>query len=335
MSGKLRVGLIGAGWVTAYHLHAWQRLAGRAEVVAIADPATERCTARAAEFGIARSYADAAEMLAREELDAVDIAAPRAFHAELVRLAARHGVAILCQKPLAPTWQEAERLVAEIGDGIRLMVHENWRFRAYYREIAGWIAEGLIGTPFAARLSLVTDGMLPDAAGRYPALERQPFMRGETRMLASEVLIHHLDTLRMLLGPLAVSACEMSRTCAELVGEDTVIIQLRGEPQLGVQVFASFAAHGHPSIASDRLEILGPKGAIRLDGGELSLLGPQPRARSFDLTATYQGSYDATIAHFVERLGDGGPFETAPRDNLQTLFLVEECYRLAARRERR
>lgn len=331
MTAPLRVGLIGAGWVTQHHLRAWATLADRAAVVAIADPSAEAREARAREFGIARTFADAAGMLEAGGLDAVDIAAPRAVHADLVRLAARHGLPILCQKPLAPTLAEAEALVAEIGDQVRLMVHENWRFRAYYREAASWLRAGAIGMPFAARLSVVTSGTLPDGHGRYPALERQPFMRGEARMLTAEVLIHQLDTLRMLLGPLAVTACAMSRTCPALAGEDTAIIQLAGKGGLAVQLFATFAGFGHPPGAADSLEIFGPAGAIRLDGGDLGLVGPEPRRESYDLAATYAGSYAATIAHFVDRLADGGPFETAPADNLLTLGLVEECYRLAGR----
>ena len=148
---------------------------------------------------------------------------------------------------------------------------------------------------------------------------------------AHPVLIHQLDTLRMLLGPLRVTACALSRTCPDLVGEDTAVIQLAGAEGLAVQLFATFAAHGHPPGAADRLEILGPAGAIRLDGGELSRLGRQEERVRYDLAATYQGSYHATIAHFVDRLADGAPFETAPEDNLETLRLVEDCYRLAGR----
>ena len=43
----------------------------------------------------------------------------------------------------------------------------------------------------------------------------------------------------------------------------------------------------------------------------------------------YQGSYNRTIAHFVKSLRDISPFETAPQDNLETLRLVEDCYRLS------
>jgi predicted dehydrogenase len=295
-----RIGLIGAGWVTQHHLAGWAALRGRAKVVAIADPSAERRLARARAFDIPHTYADTGAMLDAGGLDAIDIAAPRAAHAALVRLAAERGLPILCQKPLAPTLAEAQALVAAVEGRTRLMVHENWRFRAYYREAAAWLRAGAIGRPFAARLELVTSGTLPDAAGLFPALERQPFMRDEARMLVAEVLIHHLDTLRMLLGPLRVTAC---------------------------------AAHGAPPASPDRLEILGPVGAIRLQGSELSMTGRETKTWTFDLAATYAESYAAAIAHFIDRLDDGAPFETSPADNLETLRLVEDCYRLASRAE--
>lgn len=331
MSSPLRVGLIGAGWVTQYHLLAWQKLAGRAVVVAIADPSAENAAARATQFGIDRCIASAEEMLAQGGLDAVDIAAPRAVHAQLVRLAADCGLPVLCQKPLAPTLAEAEALARDVEGRIRLMVHENWRFRTYYRDAAAWIRDGRIGDVTAARLTLETSGTLPDADGKLPAIERQPFMRGETRMLVAEVLIHHLDTLRMLLGPLEVTAATLTQTCSDIAGEDGAVIQMSSPGGAGVSLFANFAAHGAPVSQADSLTILGKKGTIRLAGAELTLTGAENEARQYDLLAAYQGSYDATIAHFVEALQQNTPFETSPDDNLQTLRLVEDCYRLSGR----
>ena len=124
------------------------------------------------------------------------------MHAPLVRLAAAKRLPVLCQKPLAPNLQEATDLAAEVEGLTRLMVHENWRFRGYYRDAAAWLREGRIGNVKQAQLTLLTSGVLPGPDGLCPALERQPFMRRERRMLVAEVLIHHLDTLRMLLGPL-------------------------------------------------------------------------------------------------------------------------------------
>ena len=268
-------------------------------------------------------------MLAAGGVDAVDIAAPREFHAALVRLAAQRGLPVLCQKPLAPNLQEAIELAAEVRHQTRLMVHENWRFRGYYRDAAAWLREGRIGNVKQAQLTLLTSGVLPGADGLRPALERQPFMRGEKRMLVAEVLIHHLDTLRMLLGPLRVTAAGLSRSYSEMAGEDGAVIQLKADGGGTVTVFASFAAHGFPAVQVDRLDLLGDEGSIRLDGALLTCSGETPEERRYDLAVEYQGSYNRTIAHFVQSLRDGTPFETAPEDNLETLRLVEDCYRLS------
>jgi D-apiose dehydrogenase len=329
MSKRLRIGLIGAGMVSRHHLIAWAAISEQAQIVAIADPSRENAARRADEFRIPNLYADAEAMLEAAELDAVDIAAPRQFHAPLVRLAAQRRLPVLCQKPLAPTLQEAIELAAGVKDQTRLMVHENWRFRGYYRDAAAWLREKRIGEVKQAQLNLLTSGVLPGADGLRPALERQPFMRGEKRMLVAEVLIHHLDTLRMLLGSLRVTAAGLSRSYAEMAGEDGATIQMTGERGATVSIFASFAAHGYPATQVDRLDILGDRGAIRLDGPNLICTGEAPAAKHYDLAVEYQGSYNRTIAHFVQSLIDNTPFETAPEDNLETLRLVEDCYRLS------
>jgi D-apiose dehydrogenase len=329
MNKPLRIGLIGAGMVSRHHLIAWADIPDQAKVVAIADPSKDNAGRRAAEFGISQTFADAAAMLAAIELDAVDIAAPREMHAPLVRLAAQRRLPVLCQKPLAPNLHDAVELATQIRNQTRLMVHENWRFRGYYRDASAWLREGRIGDVKQAQLTLLTSGVLPGADGLRPALERQPFMRGEKRMLVAEVLIHHLDTLRMLLGPLRVTAAGLSRSFSEMAGEDGATIQLRAEQGASISVFASFAAHGFPATQVDRLDILGDKGSIRLDGATLTCLGAAPAEKHYDLAAEYQGAYNRTIAHFVQSLRDDTPFETAPEDNLETLRLVEDCYRLS------
>jgi len=329
MSKPLRIGLIGAGMVSRHHLIAWADIPDRARVVAIADPSRENAARRADEFSISQIYADADAMFAATELDAVDIAAPRQFHAALVRLAAKRGLPVLCQKPLAPNLQQAIELATAVKNQTRLMVHENWRFRGYYRDAAAWLREGRIGDVKQAQLTLLTSGVLPGADGLRPALERQPFMRGEKRMLVAEVLIHHLDTLRMLLGPLRVTAAGLSRTYSEMAGEDGAVIQMQAESGGTVTVFASFAAHGFPAVQVDRLDILGATGSIRLDGPHLVCSGCAPAEKHYDLAVEYQGSYNRTIAHFVQSLRDNTPFETAPEDNIETLRLVEDCYRLS------
>ena len=226
---------------------------------------TRRGTAaeRAVAFGIGATFSDARTMLDAVALDAVDVAAPREVHAQIVELAAERGMAVLCQKPLAPTLAEAEALARSVGPRMRLMVHENWRFRPYYRELTAWLADGAIGRVHQGRMSALTSGLLPQADGVRPALARQPFLKTETRLLVTEVLIHHIDTLRLLLGPLTVEAAALARISPDVVGEDCAT---RASDASGASVvlIGNFLAHGEPPALVDDLELLGDRGAITL-----------------------------------------------------------------------
>ncbi|MGE0719961.1 MAG: Gfo/Idh/MocA family protein, partial [Alphaproteobacteria bacterium] len=267
--------------------------------------------------------------------DAVDVGAQLRLgqvqqgHAVAV---ADHGLPILCQKPLAPTLAEAEDLVARIGGRVRLMVHENWRFRPHYRLIGGWIASGRIGQPRQAVMTILTSGLLPGPDGRLPAVVRQPFMADVARMLLTEVMIHHVDALRFLLGDLSLNAARLGkstppREAGGIVGEDRVMMMMSTVAGAAVVLVGDFMAHGHPPQQFDRLDILGTDGAIRLERATAILTRADGEERvALDLDANYKASYRDAIAHFLDRLGDGRPFETRPEDNLETLRLVERAY---------
>jgi D-apiose dehydrogenase len=326
----LRVGLAGAGWVSEHHLDAWSALGDRAIVVAIADPDRRAAEARATRYGIPAVHESVESMLRADELDAIDVASPRETHAPICRMAADAGIAILCQKPLAPTLGEAQSLVSDLRGRVRLMVHENWRFRPHYRQVHAWIREGAIGEVRTVVMSVLTSGLVPDASGALPALVRQPMLAGLDRMLLMEVLIHHVDTLRFLLGPLTLESARLGKACTAIRGEDRATLSLRGGNGAAVSLIGDFMAHGHPPAQFDHLEILGTAGAIVLGGDRLSLIGRESRTISINLPSNYKASYAGAITEFVDRLADGAPFETSPEDNLETLRIVEAAYRIDA-----
>jgi predicted dehydrogenase len=326
-AGPLRVGLAGAGWVTPYHLESWGQLADRARVVAIADPDLAAAQARASAFGIPAVYDSVEAMLRDERLDAIDIAAPRDAHAPLCRLAARSGLPILCQKPLAPTRAEAEAVVSDVSrEGVRLMVHENWRFRPHYRRISDWLRAGYAGEVRTVTMSLLTSGLVPDHDGTLPALSRQPMLATLDRFLLMEVLIHLVDTLRYLLGPLHLAGARLGKSCPAVRGEDRATLLLSTTQGAAVSLAGDFMARGYPPAQHDRLEILGTRGTITLEGDRLRLSGDEPRELTLDLAANYRASYAAAISHFVDRLADHAPFETSAEDNLETLRIVDAAY---------
>ncbi len=324
----LRVGLLGCGQVSANHVKAWSRL-NDAKIVACCDPARDRALNRAVEAGGAAVYEDADEMLRREALDAIDIISPRHVHAENLQLAARYGVDALCEKPLCPTYPEAQSLLDSIAGIIRIMVNENWRFRPYYRKIGEWIAQGRLGRVVHYRVALYRSGLIPDAEGRIDAIVRMPFVANEQRYLIAESLIHEFDVARSLVGEMNVVASRVARVSPAIVGEDTASILLESKDGVSVSVAGALMAAGFSSRAGDRLEIIGTRASAVLDDAQLSLLGPEPERHVFDEEAVRQGMFDDSIKHFVACLRTGEPFWTDATDQLATLKLVDEAYALA------
>jgi DNA-binding GntR family transcriptional regulator len=116
-------------------------------------------------------------------------------------------------------------LINEAEIVTRLMVHENWRFRPHYRQIADWLRSARIGRVVQAQMTLLTSGLIPDAQGRLPLIERQPFIATLSRALVMEILIHQIDTLRFLLGEMTVAQARLGKACATTSGEEDIYLR--------------------------------------------------------------------------------------------------------------
>lgn len=323
----LRAALLGAGMISQYHLRAW--MAAGVAVVAVCDPLRDRAEAKAREFNIPRVYTDPARLFAEGGFELADIAASVDAHAPLTRMAAEHGVHVLLQKPMTRTVAEAEALIEAVGERVRFMVHENYRFRPHYMTVRRWIAEGRIGRPRHAAMTVRGSGLCPRPGAEPFLLERQPYLKGFRRNLVFETMIHHLDVLRLLVGPLRVVAARLNRLAEELPGEDTATILLEGPDGLIASADGCICAPGYPPLHGDRLEIVGTQGTIVMDYNRVFLVGQEGEAEEVDLLGRYQECFDTTMAAFLRGVRDGTPFETDRLDNLETLRLMEAVYRAA------
>jgi len=326
--GKLRAALVGAGMISLYHLRAWEAASG-AEIVAICDIDRDKAEARAREFGVERAYNDPGQLFADGGFDLVDIAASVDAHDPMTRLAADHGVHVMLQKPMTRTVVEAEQLIDYVGDRVRFMVHENYRFRPHYMKVRAWIAEGRIGTPRHASMAVRGSGLVSVEGATPYLVERQPYLKTFDRNLVFETMIHHLDVLRLLLGPLKVVAARLNRLNPDLPGEDTASILLEGENGVIATADGCICAPGYPPLHGDRLEVVGTHGTVVMDYNRVFLVGQEEAAEEVDLLARYQECFDHAIREFVDGVRTGAPFETDRLDNLETLRLMESVYAAA------
>jgi D-apiose dehydrogenase len=329
--GTLRIGFVGAGMISQYHLQGWTETKG-AEVVAICDPDLEKARRRAETFGIASVFSDLSSMLEVANIEAVDIATPVGTHARLVMQAADHGVHVMCQKPITPTLQEAYELIDYVGDRVRFMVHENYRFRPHYRQAREWITAGQIGSPLQVRLTMRSSGMVALGAEEAWLLARQPYLGKMPRLLIFETLIHHLDTLRSLIGEMDVLSCQLAHINHSILGEDTAIVVMRAQSGCLVVLDGTFSAPGYPAQVTDRLEIIGGQGTIIFENDELREMGSVERSIHYASSSPKgenQECFTIAVQHFVEGITTGRAFPTDRLDNLKTMRLMEACYAAA------
>jgi len=145
----VRVGVLGAGaWAASAHVPGFQR-DDRCEIVAIADPAGDRAAEYAARFGIPHAYRSHDALLARDDIDLVDVCTPSHTHFELAWAALEAGKHVLCEKPVAFDYRDTLRAAALArGKGLKTKLGFTFRYSPAMRYAKALIDDGFIGRPF-------------------------------------------------------------------------------------------------------------------------------------------------------------------------------------------
>src|SRR4051794_13202562 len=153
MQQRFGIGMIGCGTIAqSAHLPAIARLRGRARLIAVADVRGAAAEHAAQTWGAEEAYADYRALLERKDIDVVVIATPEFLHAEQVAAAAAAGKHILCEKPMAPSVEEADAMIAAAHSaGIKFMVGHSRRFTPRYQAVRAAIDSGAIGQVRIAR----------------------------------------------------------------------------------------------------------------------------------------------------------------------------------------
>src|SRR5262245_47269401 len=218
----LKGALIGCGYVSKYHLKSWSKIHD-ARIVALCDLDRDRVEQAGCTIEGARLYVDPVALFESEEgLDFVEICTRPDSHRELVELAARHGVDILCQKPAAAVRGDLKAMIeACVSTGTRLMIHENWRFRPWYRAMRAEIDAGSIGRPIRLRIAhRDTRALRPDGYADQPYFATMP------RLILLEMGCHLVDTARYLIGEIQTVAATLGRHGRNSVGEDVAMLTI-------------------------------------------------------------------------------------------------------------
>ncbi len=329
---KLRGAVIGTGFWANYQVPAWQELEG-VELVAACNRTAAKAEDTAQKFGIPRVYTDVAEMIAAEKPDFVDIVTDVDTHAQFTALAARSGVSVICQKPMAPGLEAARNMLHTCRNaGVGFYIHENWRWQAPIRRFGELLRQDPIGKVFKAKVSFCSG---------FPVFENQPFLAELDEFILTDIGSHILDVCRFLFGEAEYVACHTATVNKSIKGEDVanVLMKMRN----GISCFAEMSYASVPEkepFPQTFVHAEGSDGSLHLGwDGEIRLTTRQGTTVTGTKPASYAWAdpgYALVHASIVDcnrnilgALQGTGKAETTGEDNFETVRLVHAAYAAA------
>ena len=328
----LRFGIIGTGFWARSQLAAWREIPG-ARCIALCNRTRAKAEVLAREFGVPTLYEDAEELLQREKPDFVDVITDVDTHSRFVHLAAQYETPVICQKPLAPSIVEAEKMiVACAAKNVPLSVHENWRWQTPIRELKTVLDSGVIGRVFRARI---------DYCNSFPVFDNQPFLKTLEEFILADMGSHIFDVARFLFGEAARLYCQTHQITPDILGEDAASVMLRMQSGATVTVNLSYASRvEHDRFPETFMHVEGTLGSVELapdywlriatEGGTETHRCPPPEYAWADPRySLVHSSIVACHRDLLKGLQTNTAPETSATDNLKTLKLVQAAYHSA------
>ncbi len=298
--------LIGAGLFGERHAQAYNRHHA-AELVAVCDIDLARAQAIAARYGAGYATDDLGRVLADPAVAAVSVATPDHLHRAVAVAAAAAGKQLLVEKPLATTVEDAEAIAAAAqAHGVTLVVDFHNRVNPPMVQARDAIRRGEIGAPRYVYARLSNTVAVPTEMLRWSGRSSALWF------LAS----HMVDLVRWMLEdePLRVYAVSRSGVLRE-AGIDTADFHVATvEFRRGTVALFEHAwilPRSHPTVKDLKLEVLGSRGAIHVDGSHNRTLELySERAVYPDLLAPPTGPHLTgfvldSIAHFIDTVTTG------------------------------
>lgn len=238
----LRIGIIGTGGIADAHIEGYRAFPETCEIVALADVVPGKAHDKALAFGLTEvaAFDDPRAMLAEARLDIVSIATPPSTHAALAVAALDAGIHVLVEKPMAPSLEECDAmLAAQRRSGRTLSVVAQNRFRDDLATLRDVVGSGMLGSISHVRVDSAWWRGLP-----YYDLWWRGTWEKEGGGCTLNHAIHHIDLLLWLLGsPTEITAMLANAQHENAEVEDLSVALFRYDRGLA-QLTSSVVHHG-------------------------------------------------------------------------------------------
>lgn len=334
---KVKLALVGCGGIAEAHLRGIQQPGSRIDVAAAVDVDGGRAQSIAERTG-ATAYTRLEDALADPHVDAVDIMLPHSMHEAAAVLALEAGKHVVLEKPMAPTLEGCERILAAAAAAATVfMVAEQSQYWPDAIRVARMIEAGAIGQIVTAHASF------GGAAGNMPVgttVDDRPW-RYDLALAGGGIAMdggaHWIRPLRMWLGEIAEVVAIADHPFTEMEGESLVRALLRFDSG----TVATFNATRAGSVAGpgEDFRVTGTTGELLIEKGRQGrLLHYHPACREGEvvLSNKHEGreaSFGAELEDFASAILDGTELVAGPEVSLGELRTALAMYRSAQSRQ--
>lgn len=320
----LRIGIIGCGGIGRTHMQAWLAAGYRPVAVCDAMPAVAH---NLAVLSAATVYDDVATLFANAQLDIVSVCTPPALHAEIAIAALNHKIAVLCEKPMAPSLIECDAMIAAATHNQTLLsVGFCHRFQPHIEVMKSQIEGGAIGEIIMFRNRFA--GHMPNVEQRWFS---DPTLAGGGVIV--DTCVHSVDLFRHLIGDVTrVHASAVTRSTAlgpALRVEDTAVITLTSTAGVIGVIEASWRTPPGEWIVS----VYGTAGSLTLDYDSLQLWHCDAQGNKMQLVVPAGDRFVNEVSHFAACVRDNTTPRVSMIDGRAACDVLVRAMRSAQREE--
>lgn len=333
---KIRIAVVGCGRISKNHFGSIAKLSNEYELVAICDIEPEVLEKHKAEYNVP-GYLSLDDMLKREKLDLVTICTPSGIHASQTIKAAKAGVNVITEKPMATKWEDGLAMVRACDEaGVRLFVVKQNRRNSTLQLLKRAVTEKRFGKIHMVQMNVfwTRPQEYYDRAkwsGTWD-MDGGAFMNQAT---------HYVDLLHWLVGPVE-RVHSMLSTHRDIEVEDTGVVNIKWRN--GALGSMSVTMCTYPNNYEGSITILGEKGTVRIGGvavndiqewtfSEPKDYDAQVESANYETTSVYGFGHPPYFQNVADVLRGKAEPETDGREGLKSLELLISIYRSARDRK--
>lgn len=329
---KIKIAVVGCGRISKNHFGSIEQLSNEYQLVAVCDNNLDILQQHKADYGVA-GYLSFDEMLEGEELDLVTLCTPSGLHAAQTIKAAKAGVHVITEKPMATKWEDGLAMVKACDEaGVNLFVVKQNRRNSTLQLLKRAVVEKRFGKIHMVHLNVFWTRPQEyynraDWSGTWD-MDGGAFMNQAT---------HYVDLMHWLIGPVE-KVHAMTSTHRDIDVEDTGVVNIKWRN--GALGSMAVTMCTYPSNLEGSITILGEKGTVRIGGVAVNEIQEWKFAETADYdkdieqanyqtTSVYGFGHPPYFQNVADVLRGKAKAETDGREGLKSLELLISTYRSA------